>query len=165
MKIKVVDNFLPSAEFEKLSQNILSYNFPWYYNDCVVSNGDNDFQYFHRFYDVVDGTSNQYQILADTLNCINGYKLKRAKANSTTKRFFRRRTRYHTDMRVKENVITGILYINTNNGGTKFKNGPFVNSVANRYVEFDCNLKHAGIHCTDQKRRVVINFNFTRLPK
>ena len=93
-------------------------------------------------------------------NCIDGYKLRRAKANSTTRKFFRRRSLYHTDF---ENVITGILYINTNNGGTKFKNGSFVKSVANRYVECDSNIEHAGVRCTDQKRRVVINFNFTRL--
>jgi|TARA_R100000030_G_scaffold68955_1_gene52797 hypothetical protein len=160
MKIKVVDNFLPAIAFEKLSTSVLSYDFPWYYTDKIVYDGDNEFQYFHRFYDTFDGKSNQYQLLTDTLNCIDGYKLRRAKANSTTRKFFRRRSLYHTDF---ENVITGILYINTNNGGTKFKNSSFVKSVANRYVEFDSNIEHAGVRCTDQKRRVVINFNFTRL--
>ena len=86
MKIKVVDNFLPAIAFEKLSTSILSYDFPWYYTDKIVYDGDNEFQYFHRFYDTFDGKSNQYQLLTDTLNCIDGYKLRRAKANSTTKK-------------------------------------------------------------------------------
>lgn len=160
MKIKVVDNFLSDFEFKNLSTTLLSYDFPWYYNDCVDRKGDGDFQYFHRFYDTYDGESSWYDLLIPTLNCIDGYKLRRAKANTTTRRIFRKRQTFHTDIK---NVTTGILYINTNNGGTKFKNGPFVNSIANRYVEFDSNLEHAGVHCTDQKRRVVINFNFTRL--
>jgi hypothetical protein len=27
-------------------------------------------------------------------------------------------------------------------------------------VIFDSNIKHAGITCTDEKRRVVVNFNY-----
>ena len=160
MEIKVIDNFLPSGEFNKLSKTLLSYDFPWFYNDSIDRSGDGDFQYFHRFYDTYDGQSDWYDLLIPALNCIDGYKLKRAKANTTTRRIFRKRQTFHTDMK---NVTTGILYINTNNGGTKFKNGPFVKSIANRYVEFDSNMEHCGVFCTDQKRRVVLNFNFTRL--
>ena len=55
---------------------------------------------------------------------------------------------------------SAILYVNTNTGGTKFKNGRFVKSVENRMVIFDSNMIHAGITCT-KDRRVVANFNFT----
>jgi len=50
--------------------------------------------------------------------------------------------------------------LNTCNGWTKFKKGGKVDCVANRVVIFNSNLEHAGITCTDQKRKVVINFNY-----
>ena len=35
-----------------------------------------------------------------------------------------------------------------------------IKSEENKYVEFDCNLKHTGSTSTDEKRRIVINFNY-----
>ena len=55
---------------------------------------------------------------------------------------------------------TSILYVNTNNGYTKFEDGTIVESVANRLVSFPSNMKHTGTSCTDEKTRVVINFNY-----
>jgi hypothetical protein len=55
-------------------------------------------------------------------------------------------------------INTGILYINTNNGYTKFKNGKKIKSKKNQYVEFDSKLEHTGSTCTDEDRRIVINF-------
>jgi len=57
-------------------------------------------------------------------------------------------------------VTTAIFYINTNNGWTNFKNGDKVESVENRLVIFDSNLEHEGVTCTDEIRRLVINFNY-----
>ena len=63
----------------------------------------------------------------------------------------------HTD---KENGKTGIFYINTCNGYTKFKNGKKIMSEENKYIEFNSKLPHTGASCTDKKPRVVINFNY-----
>lgn len=59
-----------------------------------------------------------------------------------------------------ENTKTAILYLNTNNGGTQFKDGTFVQSKANTLVKFPCNTFHAGVHCTDAKLRYVMNLNY-----
>ncbi len=59
-----------------------------------------------------------------------------------------------------KNWITSILYINTNNGYTRFETGEVVESVENRLVTFPANLKHTGTSCTDEKVRVVVNFNY-----
>ena len=53
--------------------------------------------------------------------------------------------------------------MNTNNGYTKFEDGSIVESVANRIVTFPANMKHLGTSCTDEKTRVVINFNYFAL--
>ena len=33
-------------------------------------------------------------------------------------------------------------------------------SIANRMVTFNCSTKHAPVSCTDEKRRIVVNFNY-----
>ena len=55
---------------------------------------------------------------------------------------------------------TAIFYVNTNNGYTKFEDETIVESVANRVVTFPANMKHTGTSCTDEKTRVIINFNY-----
>ena len=57
-------------------------------------------------------------------------------------------------------MTTSVFYINTTNGWTQFKNGDKVKSVSNRIVTFDSNLIHQGVTTTDEKRKVVINFNY-----
>ena len=64
---------------------------------------------------------------------------------------------YHTDFK---DCTTAIFYMNTNNGKTIFKHGEEVNSIANRIVIFNSNLEHAATSHTDEKTRVVINFNY-----
>ena len=42
------------------------------------------------------------------------------------------------------NTLTSVLYMNTNNGYTKFETGEKVESVENRLVTFPNSLKHTG---------------------
>ena len=44
----------------------------------------------------------------------------------------------------------------------EFKDGGKVKSVANRMIVFPCALKHRGVSCTNQMKRVVINFNYEK---
>ena len=72
---------------------------------------------------------------------------------------------FHTDlMAISEEKLkqwtTSVFYMNTNNGYTEFEDGTKVESIANRMVTFPANLKHRGASCTDEKRRVNINFNY-----
>lgn len=70
---------------------------------------------------------------------------------------------YHIDYPIiPDNVkmLTCVYYLNTNNGYTRFENGPKVDSVANRMVIFDHKRRHAGSTCTDQRNRLVVNINF-----
>ena len=55
---------------------------------------------------------------------------------------------------------TAVFYINTNNGYTEFEDGTRSESIANRMVTFPANLKHRGTTCSDEKTRIVINFNY-----
>ena len=84
----------------------------------------------------------------------------RAKANLLTITPKIKQFDFHTDFDDKENLTTAILYLNTCNGYTIFKDGTKVESFANRFVEFDSKLEHTGTTCTDENVRVVINFNY-----
>ena len=59
-----------------------------------------------------------------------------------------------------EDCTTSILYLNTNNGWTEIQGNGKIECVKNRLVTFDSNLIHSGYTCTDQKRKVVLNFNY-----
>ena len=65
---------------------------------------------------------------------------------------------FHTDVQYK--CKTGILYLNSNDGYTSFEDGTKVESVENRFVTFDSNIKHSGTTCTNQKVRLVLNINY-----
>ena len=91
------------------------------------------------------------------LKQINYNQMRRVKANLVTKTNEIVEHGYHTDY---DTGTTGVLYMNNCNGYTKFKNGEKVLSEENKYVEFNSNLEHTGSSCTDEKRRVVINFNY-----
>ena len=59
---------------------------------------------------------------------------------------------------------TAILYLNNNNGYTRFKTGEKVGSVANRLVLFNADMPHGGTtnNC-NQPYRAVFNLNY--IPK
>ena len=90
------------------------------------------------------------------------FTLVRAKANLLFKTDKIYEHGMHTDFENNTKVTTGIFYVNTNDGYTKFKNGTIINSEQNKYVEFDGNLEHTGSTCTNSKYRIVINFNYIK---
>ena len=85
-----------------------------------------------------------------------GGTLIRAKAVLTPKTENPQNSGFHIDY---PNMTTATYYINDNNGYTEFRDGSRVESISNRMLIFDSNLEHAGVTCTDEKRRVLINFN------
>ena len=74
--------------------------------------------------------------------------------------------KYHVDfdkdlLANHDQTTTSILYLNTNNGGTKFKEtDEFVQSKKNRLVSFPTNTYHAGVWSTDAKLRYVLNMTY-----
>ena len=163
--IDVIDDFLPDYSFKQLQNTLLDNKFPWYYNDNIIDNVSDtlsNFQFTHTFYDIRprwNGEASDYFSLFS--HCLQKMKCKnlyRIKANLKPRTFFHYKTAYHIDQEhVKK---TAILYFNTNNGWTRFKRGGRVKSVENRLVIFDSNQEHSGVTCTDEKCRVVMNFNY-----
>ena len=155
--MKIIDNFLSKKNFTKLQSLILGQNFPWFYNDYIHHVEDGQFQYFHTFYSDEGEPSWQFSLLNDCLKELKPIRIKRIKANSNPKTESHLMGGCHIDY---PNIKTSILYVNTNNGWTEFENGDRVDCIENRMVIFDSNLEHQGVSSTDQKRKVVINFNY-----
>jgi hypothetical protein len=159
MSVKVIDNFLPKAQFNKIKYIMMNNMFEWYYMNGVVDNDpkSTQFQFIHVFFDRLP--REKYLILDDLINKINPFSLVRVKSNLLTKTNKKIIFPYHTDFK-KNNLVTGIYYLNTNNGKTLFKNGEEIESIENRYIYFDSKLVHTGTTCTDKNTRVLINFNY-----
>ena len=164
--MKIEDNFLDQKEFDKLQAFMMGDDFVWHYNDGIDDERElNKFQFIHMFYYTPTSCSGYFEKLNPILKKINPVSLFRIKANLLTKTPTIVENEFHVDIdkmpeeRLKQ-WTTSIFYINTNNGYTKFEDGTKVESVANRMVTFPADTKHTGTSCTDERTRVVINFNY-----
>ena len=164
--MKIEDNFLDQVIFNEIQDLMLGENFAWYYSDTIDYKGQKDkFQFTHIFYGENVPKSSFCGKLKPILEKIQPTSLLRIKANLLTKTSNIIENKFHIDMmevseeKVKQ-LTTSIFYVNTNNGYTTFEDGTKVESVANRMITFPANLKHTGTSCTDEKIRVVINFNY-----
>jgi hypothetical protein len=157
--MNIYKKFLSKEDFKKLESVIMSDIMPWFFNKKIIKNNKNDFQFTYSF--IKNGKQNCHQDMINLLNPILSKlkfrKINRIKANLIPKKNKITESGMHTD---QKDGTTGILYMNTCNGYTKFENGMKIKSEKNKYVEFNSTLKHTGSSCTDKQRRVVINFNY-----
>lgn len=170
--MEVIDNFLSDVEFAALKSSITDRNFPWFYQDKIVSDqnavfedGEDanmfNFQFYHMFYHDLSPRSSFYNDLAPVLSRIAPKALVKVKANLTMSAHKRIYTGYHIDFdNTPKNFKTAILYLNSNDGYTQFKTGEKIESVENRFVVFDTNKEHTGVSSTDTKGRYLLNFNY-----
>ena len=167
--MNIVDNFLDQKEFDELQKLFIGGNYKnglsWLYQPHIDYPNDlNKFQFVHGFYRQDAPISSHFANLTPIIRTINPLTLLRIKANLLTRTPEIVENIFHTDFIESEEKLkqltTSIFYINTNNGYTEFEDGTKVESVANRMVTFSSTLKHRGTSCTDEKIRVVINFNY-----
>ena len=160
--MQIIDDLMPSYQFKQLQSVMMGTDFPWYYNEGILSQNEKDkYQFTHTLYDIRppwNGERDFYYLVSSFFINLGMRKLYRVKANLNPRTIFHREGGYHTDD--FPCPYTAVFYANTNNGYTKIKGHGKVKSVANRLVIFDSSLKHSGFTCTDEKRRIVLNFNW-----
>ena len=150
--------FLSKKKFKNMQDFMMGLYFPWYFIDCVSIKDDGFFQFEFLFFKDSQNCSQEYMdLIQPILSKLKYKKLLRVKANLLTQTNKIIEHRMHIDRKIGK---TSIFYINNCNGYTKFKNGEKIISEENKLVEFNSTLEHSGSSCTDQKRRVVINFNY-----
>ena len=164
--MKIEDNFLKQEEFDKIQKLMGEPSpFPWFYADRIVFEDDVDkFQFIHAFYDNHMPMSPFSNELDSIINIIQPFSIVKIRAKLLTRTPEIVESTFHVDIPLSEENLkqwtTSIFYINTNNGYTKFEDGTIVESVANRMLSFPANMKHCGTSCTNERRRIVINFNY-----
>ena len=160
--MKIIDNLIDDKSLKNLSDTLLGVEFPWYYNSSKSSIDDaENYQFTHIFFSEKTIKTSHWKLILPIIEKLEVKDLIRVKANLTPKKDINYKYPMHTDTDLKGHK-TSVFYVNTNNGGTIFQNGKKAISKANRLVEFDSHQNHAGVDCTDQKVRVVINFNYTK---
>tara|TARA_R100000458_G_scaffold19274_1_gene16869 strand:- start:149 stop:679 length:531 start_codon:yes stop_codon:yes gene_type:complete len=163
--IKIYDKFLAEHDFELLSSLLMGPNVPWYYNDAIAGKETHldGYQFVHNFFNVnkpFDKQQSQYSsFIMPVLHKLTPKYVLRVKANLRPKTKELVTSDWHTDTEIESK--TAILYLNSNDGYTVFKQGDKVYSQANRLVLFESHMEHAGTSCTNDKKRVVLNINYT----
>ena len=174
--MEIVDDFLSEETFDELQTFFMGNDIDWHFIPFIVysderETGENKFQFEHIFYRNNAPSSAKYNILFPLLNKIRPVSMWRIKANLLTITPNNVQQDFHIDVGGLSNeklnqLTTAIFYLNTNDGYTEFQDGRIementkVKSVANRFVTFPASLNHRGASCTDEKTRVVINFNY-----
>ena len=167
--MEIIDNAISEIDLKTIQDLMLSPAFPWYFNNHTIdehtaSDDMNDFQLCHNFYVNTNKygyiSSDHFKIIQPIIDKLGSRILIRVKANLKTiapkKDMI---VGYHSDYDLK--CTTAIFYVNTNNGYTIFEESQKkVECVENRLLIFPTELEHCGVSCTDNKQRVVINFNF-----
>lgn len=161
MNYEVIDNYLSDADHLTILSTMTSVSFPWYYNPSIVAeSGENpyDYQFGHIFYRDYQTWSNHFITIRPLIDAIKPKALIRVKGNMNPPTGEHYYGGWHNDYDFP--CTTAVYYLNTTNGWTEFENGERVESVANRLLVFDSQLRHSGVTCTDQKTRVLLNLNY-----
>ena len=167
--IVVQDNFLDKEYFKELQTEIMSmdYEFPWFLSGIDYSGAPGDYMMVHLVYGNSNVASNFCNKLGLLFEKLDIYSLQRVKINLLQRQEKIIEHGMHIDIiDAPEIALTSILYMNTNNGYTKFESGEKVESVENRLVTFPNKLRHAGsTNNCDAKYRCVMNIDWIKREK
>ena len=180
-RIQIYDNILPLNIFKQIQNQILSRTFPWCFHERNIDpqleslnpiegydDNINTYQFNHYFFPEIStgefsDSANLISPILDIFNPLGQSLLHKANCGPREPKHLV--GGWHCDVGISKtepftDSITGILYINTNNGYTLMETGDKIESIENRLILFPNDLLHTGITQTDTKVRVLINFNF-----
>tara|TARA_R100001163_G_scaffold28616_1_gene22930 strand:+ start:202 stop:681 length:480 start_codon:yes stop_codon:yes gene_type:complete len=156
---KIIDNFINMGDLAVLKSVLESNSFPWYFQKTSVkgSSKELDCHFGHNFYLNDNVSSDHIKLLNPIIEKLKVNSLIRVKANLTIKSDKQLNTTPHLDQMFDCKVA--LYYLNTNNGPTTINNKK-VDSVQNRIVIFNSDVKHYSTTCTDKQTRITLNFNY-----
>ena len=162
MGVDVIDNFLSIDEFKLLKEEILSNNFPLYYQEYITEHFEissvKNVSFAHIIYRDNLSVSSYYDFFNRILfSKLEMRSLIRSKVNCYPRTDEIIEHNWHTDLPYEHKGI--LFYLNTCDGETRF-DGDAVQSKENRIVFFDPSKSHASTSCTDQKCRWNIIANY-----
>ena len=166
---RIIDNVLSEDDLIKIEQNVLQAPIFKAFDSTATSQSDNVYDvmmsrvFFSSYYSKkqLAGFDEEYlpyfYPLLDKI--VSGFLL-RVSLNLTFATPNPYVSEFHIDNDLP-NSHTCVYYLNSNNGGTKFRDsGHIVQSQRNRGVMFPSHLSHAAVNTTDTKLRWVLNINY-----
>jgi|TARA_R100001530_G_scaffold43402_1_gene33001 hypothetical protein len=147
-------NFLKKKDIQHLNKTVLGNLFEWFIQG-VYDDNDVHKQFVHIFYKDKRVSSHHFDILKPTLDQLKINNLIRIKLNLLTKTPTIIEHDFHIDNESSK-ALTSILYLNTNNGYTRFKEEKIM-SRKNTLITFPGAEFHSGTTCTDKDFRLVLN--------
>ena len=156
---KIIDNFINEGDLAVLKAVLKSNDFPWYFQKISVKGSSDklDCHFGHNFYLNDNVSSDSIKLLNPIIEKLKVNSLIRVKANLTMKSDKQLNTTPHLDQMFDCKVA--LYYLDTNNGPTTINNKK-VDSVQNRIVIFNSDVKHYSTTCTDKQTRITLNFNY-----
>ena len=170
----VQDNFLSKDYFQELKDVVFSHQFPWYMvgvldeytpgSALIKGNPSSDVQMVHMAYVDHQVYSDFFHALKPMFEDMDLFSCFKVKLNWLKRQETIVEHGFHVDYpEAPDGNLTSILYMNTNNGYTKFEDGTKIESIENRLITFPVHLKHTGSTNTcDAQFRCVMNINWQR---
>ena len=169
----IIDDFLSESDMDNFYDTFTHGGFPWTLITKVNENAEeNDFQFAHKYIDdgveVYDGAIKALRPIFRELYFAKymnkDSEVYRAKTNLFIKTDTSRGLGFHHDItNLGDNYKTIIYYVNNNNGGTRFEDDTFVESVRNRALLFIGKISHETVTQTDTNFRFNININYNNV--
>jgi len=160
--MKVIDNFINDDICNDIFFKLVhSLHFPWYYVSKTTPKDKHSLFQHNFFYKNIKSSefSTIEPILTKIGTIIDFKDIFRIKANLYVNKNKKEKHSKHIDITDADNFVTAIYYLNTTNGYTTIGKKK-IKDKKNRLVLFDGLTPHFGTTQTDQKERVIINFNF-----
>ena len=166
---RIIDNVLSEDDLIKIEQNVLQAPIFKAFDSTASKKSDNVYDvmmsrvFFSSYYSKkqLAGFDEEYlPYFYPLLNKIVSGFLLRVSLNLTFATPNPYISEFHIDNDLP-NSHTCVYYLNSNNGGTKFRDSSeIVQSQRNRAVIFPSHLSHAAVNTTDKKLRWVLNINY-----
>jgi len=155
--MEIQNQFLKYGTFNELHNQIADKNFPWYFTQSPgePEQYTNLLYYDHQFSSAI--TPRMMRCLVTITNQLNAISILRVKVNATPRNAPEQE--WHTDWQISTPSKTCVLYLNTNDGYTEFRDRK-VYSQENTAVIFDTNTEHRGVPASDIDRRLVLNVSY-----
>ena len=166
----IIDDFLSESDMDNFYETFTHGGFPWTLITKVNENAEeNDFQFAHKYIDngeevyvtAIEALRPIFRELYDAKYMTKDTEVYRAKTNLFIKTDTNRGLGFHHDItNLGDNYKTIIYYVNSNNGGTRFEDNTFIESVRNRALLFSGKISHETVTQTDTNFRFNININY-----
>jgi hypothetical protein len=168
MFFKIIDKFLSEEDFSEIKSFFIFNKLPWYFNKEDVSIDDNqplqnkNGFFYHSIYNNWQFEGNYPKQLQNIFLKLNMFAPINIRANLNFRDIDCVASKWHCDYEGL-NSKTAIFYLNTNNGKTLLKINKKiipVDSIENRMLIFNSEIKHMSKYQDDVHKRYLININY-----